>query len=630
MSRASDIATVPAAGTATVTTTAPFIPLSAARRIPRTSVALVLIAVLTALSVVAFPTPARAASQGAGFGTWAPMSPHGWHGSMMIDGVHTYCILPGAPAPTGPSVDRGVDGAAAGLSAQQLTGVNLLVTKYGQTGDPVQAAAVGWAVKALANWDETLHHFGYAGDSLAGAIDWTFSSLAPVHNADVQRLAVAYYDEARAASAGVVAASGTIVLTADAADYRHGSLRVDATTAAAGTITLGNATFVETGTSTLSNASTGVEYAIVAQAPQPGRPFEVSATGRFSVEQVAAVRYFTTDGGQDTAGPAGLLEFDVVGADTSPRVPQFAPTITTKVASAYAASGSAFVDDVQFAGSLEHWPRGDDDAHLTVTATAEVYRTDAAPAPTGGGVPPDATSVGSMAIETDPQTGPVDPYRVTSPWTLAEPGYYTAVWTIDAAQQSEEVAAALPVDYRWVEPFGETTQVVLVPAISSRAEPTVAAGRPASDTIIVEAPVPATGLVVSSSLFRTADGVAAAESCTEENLVWQSEPVTVAEAGEHTVTSPPIAETGIYYWQERAVDATGTVVHTGLCGVEHETTRVLDAPVAASTAPAALAATGAPLDSVRGTAGIAVLCATAGATLLLLRRRRYDAFAPIG
>ena len=461
----------------------------------RTAVVLVLLAVLTAFGVVALPAPAQAASAGAGFGTWAPLSPHGWHGSMIVDGVHTYCILPGAPAPTGPSVDRGVDGAAAGLSAQQLTGVNLLVTRYGQTDDPVQAAAVGWAVKALANWDETLHHFGYSGDSLAGAIDWTFSSLAPAHNAEVQRLAVAYYDEARAVSAGVVAASGSISITADSADQSRGSLRVEATTAATGTISLVNATFVENGTSTLSDAATGVDYPIVAEAPQLGHPFEVSATGRFSVEQVAAVRHFTTDGGQDTAGPAGVLEFEVAGADAFPRV-------------------------------------------------------------------------------------------------------------------------------------------VPVPSISSRAEPTVTTGHPASDTIIVGAPVPARGLVVASSLFRAVDGVAAADTCTAQNLVWQSEPVVVAEPGEHTVTSPPITEAATYYWQESAADATGSVVHTGLCGVENETTRVLDSPGESTAAPVlaapVLAATGAPLDAMRAPAGIAVVCVTAGATLLLLRRRRYDACAAIG
>ena len=326
-------------------------------------------------AVVAAPG-AHAASRGTGFGTWAPISTYGWHGSMLVDGVHTYCILPGAPAPTGQSVDQGVTGTAAGLSAQQLTGINLLVTKYGQTNDPVQAAAVGWAVKAVVNLDETLHHFGYQGDSLAEAIHWTFSALAPEHSAQVQRLAVMYYDEARAAPAGVAGASGSMVFTTDAAEPRHGSVRVDASTAAAtGTLSLAGATFVATGTSTLTDAVPGVEYPILADPPDAGRPFTVSGTGHLRLTAVAAVRHFTTAGGQDTAGPAGEVGFDVAGSDAAPRVPVFSPTITTQVQSAYA-NGGPFVDDVVFGGSIEDWPRAADGAYLPVTASAEVYRTD--------------------------------------------------------------------------------------------------------------------------------------------------------------------------------------------------------------------------------------------------------------
>jgi hypothetical protein len=117
---------------------------TASRRSTR-SFAAVFTALLVACGSVVFTAPAaHAASPGAGFGAWAPISAYGWHGSMIVDGVHTYCILPGVALPTGPTVDNGVSGTAAGLSPEQLTGINLLVTAYGQTDDPVQAAAVGW------------------------------------------------------------------------------------------------------------------------------------------------------------------------------------------------------------------------------------------------------------------------------------------------------------------------------------------------------------------------------------------------------------------------------------------------------------------------------------------------------
>ncbi|WP_314506215.1 hypothetical protein [uncultured Microbacterium sp.] len=435
-------------------------------------VALTAILIGCAGAIVTAPA-AHAASQGVGFGTWAPLSPYGWHGSMLVDGVHTYCILPGVPLPTGPTVDNGVSGTAAGLSAEQLTGINLLVTKYGQTEDPVQAASVGWAVKAIANRDETLHHFGYRGDSLAEAIHWTFSALAPEHSAQIQHQAVAFYDEARAVAPGPVAASGTMVFTTDAADSTLGSVRVEATTSAAsGTLSLSGALFVASGTPILEDAVPGIDYPIVTSPASPGRPYAVSGSGHFTLTVVAAVRHFTTAGGQDTAGPAGDVGFDVAGADAVPRVPTFAPTIATRVQSPIT-QGGPFIDDVVFAGSLENWPRTEDGRFVPVNATAAVYRTDERPEL--GAAPGNAEQVGSLALSTDPDSGPTGPYRVTSVWELPRPGFYTAVWTIGAEGQSAEVVRALPHAYSWTEPFGEPTQTTFWPEPESVTPPPSAA-----------------------------------------------------------------------------------------------------------------------------------------------------------
>lgn len=597
---------------------------SASRRRVRLLAALLAALIATCAGAVLAAPAAQAASRGTGFGTWAPISPYGWHGSMLVEGVHTYCILPGAPAPTGQSADQGVSGTAAGLSAQQLTGINLLVTKYGQTDDPVQAAAVGWAVKAIANWNETLHHFGYGGDSLAGAIHWTFSALAPAHDAEIQRLAVLYYDEARALPTGVAGASGALVFTADAADPRRGSVRVDASTAAAvGSLALAGANFAATGTPVLADAVPGVEYPIVTTPTEAGRPYAVSGTGQFRLTAVAAVRHFTTPGGQDTAGPAGEVVFDVAGADAAPRLPRFAPTIATQVPSAYV-SGGPFVDDVVFTGDTAHWPRTADGAYVPVTAVAEVYRTDVPPAPVDGGVPADAEHVGSLGLTTDAASGPSGPYRVMSVWELTAPGFYTAVWTIRAEDQVAEVAGALAPGYSWTEPFGEPTQITLRADVSSLAEATVTVGNPMSDKIIVSGPLPAGGLTVTSSVYRAEDGVEPTDACTDQALVWTSNPHTMTEPGEHVVTAPPVAQPGTYYWQERAIDAAGALVHLGVCGLAQETTRVVPptTPVPEAAAPPALAATGGSGASPRTIAGSAIGMLTAGGLLVGLSRRR--------
>ncbi|MCP2637531.1 hypothetical protein K0817_013300 [Microbacterium sp. HD4P20] len=573
---------------------------------------------------VVVAAPAHAATQGAGFGAWAPISRYGWHGSMVVDGVHTYCITPGAPAPTGTSIDHGISGSAAGLSPEKLTRINLLVTKYGQTTDPVQAAAVGWAVKAIANWDETLHAFGYAGDTLAGAIHWTFSALAPEHSQAVQDRAVAYYDEATHAAAGMTSASGSVTFTTDAADHRAGTVRVDATTTtASGSLTLTNAVFTDTGAATREGVTPGTPYAITAQQPAEGRPYSVSATGRFSAGYAAAVRHYTTPGGQDTAGPAGTVEFEVTGQDATPRMPPFAPTISTQVADRYSAGGP-YIDEITFELAAGEWPRGGDGSFLPVTASATVYRTDTEPTP-GEPVPAEAEPVGTLSLVTDAATGPNAPYAVTSPWDMAAAGFYTAVWTIRAADQSPEVSAHTGAGYSWAEAFGERSQVAVVPAITTTAQPTGTVGGTITDTIHVTGGVPADGLRISAAVYRAVDGVAASDTCVPANLVWQSEQLEITAVGSYAVTSPPIELGGTYYWQEHAVDDAGATVHTGVCGIENETSRVDAAAPAPTDSPPALAATGTGIDALRGPAGLAIGLLTAGASLAATARSRFGA-----
>jgi hypothetical protein len=564
--------------------------------------------------------PANAASQGLGFGTWAPQSTYGWHGSMLVNGVHTYCITPGAPAPTGPSADQGVSGTAAGLSPEQLTAINMLVSVYGQTGDPVQAAAVGWAVKAIANWDETLHAFGYRGDSLAGAINWTFSRLAPQHNEAVQHRAVAYYDEATRLARGAASASGTVAFAWDAADPLAGTVRVDATTAGTGSLTLSHAVFADTGSASRDGAATGTVYAIRAVPRGAGRPYDVAVTGHFSAGFAAAVRHFTTPGGQDTAGPAGTIEFDV--AATERRVPPFSPSISTQVPSRYAAGG-AYIDDITF-GHTGDWPRGEDGAYLPVSAKATVYRTMTEPV-SGDVLPEDADPVGDLALTTDTASGPNTTYRVSSAWTMDRPGFYTAVWTILAAEQPEGVRAHLAPGFAWTETFGEPSQITMVPGISTQAQATAVVGSTISDTIRVADPLPAGGLRVAGAVYRASDGVPPAASCVPENLVWQSDWIAVSRPGEYVVTAPPVEVAGTYYWQERAVDDADVPVHVGVCGIPNETTTVSAPGVPDRPTTPPLAATGVSEGWVRAASGTAVALVTAGIALLAVPRRRFGA-----
>lgn len=497
------------------------------RRTP--AVFLAVIAIVIAITFLA-PSRADAAERGSGFGTWVPISAYGWHGSMLVDGVHTYCITPGAPAPTGQTADHGTSGSAAGLSPQQLAGINLLVTRYGQTGDPVQAAAVAWAVKAIANREETLHAFGYRGDSLAGAIHWTMSALSPQHDRAVQERAVAYYDEAIRAAAGPSTASGSLVFTTDATDHRSGTVRVDTTAAATGTITLTNAVFAESGSPTLENATSGSTYAIRTSPPAEGRPYTVSGTGRFDAGLAAAVRHFTTPGGQETAGPVGHVQFDVSGADAAPRIPPFAPAISTQVTTRDAAGGP-YVDEVTFAAPEGSWPRADDGSYLPVTASAIVYRTDTEPV-AGSTAPGDEAIVGTLQLTTDPATGPAAPYTVSSSWEMTTPGYYTAVWSLRAADQSPSVVAHTGADFAWTERFGEPSQVAVIappPPAPTPTPPPVAEAPPAP----ADAPLPelaATGAEAASLRGPAAIAIALLSlgaAIVTSRRPWSAAPLTI-------------------------------------------------------------------------------------------------------
>lgn len=422
------------------------------------ALAALLCALLVSVAVGLAAPPARAADRGAGFGTWAPLSAHGWHGSMLVNGVHTYCILPGLPLPTGASTDHGVTGSVAGLSPQQLAGINAIVTKHGQSGDPVRSAAVGWAVKAISNRDTTLHAWGYRGDSLAEAVRWSMARIVPEHSDRIAQLAEAYYTEA--ASTPAISADATLTLTTDPADARNGTVRLDAP--APGTIALTNATFTANGAAELPDAQPGAEYPIVAAAPSDdGAPFRVHARAHGVAGIAPAIRYVTTPNQQDTAGPGGSLEFVAEAQDATPRPVVFSPGLTTQVAQPQI-DGGPFVDDVHLTAVDGVWPRTEDGAFVSIRATAKVYRTEEVPTEAAE-VPDDAEPVADLALTTDPVTGP-GTYRVTSDADLPGPGVYTAVWTITAESQSEETARHLQPGFAWTEKFGVATQMVTVTA----------------------------------------------------------------------------------------------------------------------------------------------------------------------
>ncbi|MFF0909644.1 hypothetical protein ACFWZW_03010 [Microbacterium enclense] len=435
---------------------------------------------------LAAPT-AHGADRGSGFGTWAPLSSQGWHGSMIAGDSHTYCVNPGEPVPTGTSTDMGISTDANGMSPQQLVFINHLVSTYGQTDDAVQAAAVGWAVKAIADLDTTLHSWGYTGDSFPEAIDWIMRRVAPDANPAIQELAQKYLAEAAAITPPRT--DGSLVLTTDGDDPTRGTVTADVDPHATGELHLENAVFSDTGSPDRGGVHDGEVFAITAAHPDGDlRPYTVRARGTFA-SRSAAVRLFVTTGQQETAGPGGMTVFEVTGEDAAPRPVRFAPRITTR---AHMDDDGRFVDAVTFVSEDGVWPQRADGTPVPIRATADLYRTSAFPAESD--VIPDGLSpVSSLQVVSDPSTG-VGTVSVSTEEAVPGPGVYIAVWRIERAAQDAEVAAHLPTDYVWRERFAEpaqTSQWAPAPPPSPTPTPTPVPTPPVVEETAPPAPAPA-------------------------------------------------------------------------------------------------------------------------------------------
>ena len=422
-----------------------------------------LVLTLTATAIVGGPAflaePASAADRGTGFGTWAPLSSTGWHGSMRVGDVHTYCIHPGLPLATGPTTDLGVRTDVNGLTPQQLVSINYLVSTYGQTDDPVQAAGVGWAVKAIVDRDTTLHSWGYEGDSLREAIDYIMRRASPENSKAIQDRAERYLAEASAIR--VPRVGGTLLLTTDINDPTRGTIAADVDPDATGGLHLEGAVFADTGSSDRTAVTPGVTYPILASPPanSDGHPYTVRARGAFTV-RAAAVRSYTTPGQQESAGPAEPTRFDLTAEDSAPRPVRFSPRIRTDAR----LEDGRFVDAVTFAPGEGVWPRHADGRFVRIRARADLYRTGAFPAESAE-IPAGLQPVARLELTTDPAIG-AGTYTATTDGPLPGPGVYTAVWRIERTDQDAETLPHLPTRYAWIERFAtpaQTEQLVAPP-----------------------------------------------------------------------------------------------------------------------------------------------------------------------
>ncbi|CAN5353668.1 hypothetical protein BH10ACT7_BH10ACT7_20240 [soil metagenome] len=399
--------------------------------------------------------PARAASMGAGIRGITPYG--GYLGNYIApDGSRVYCMDSGRDWPSG-STDGGAvtstisTGWGAQIGSVELQKVNWALSTYGQTTDPMQAAAVAAMVYAYTSNRARSHGPGR-----------TAGSHYINGNSTVQGIFDQIFSEAEANFAPVTGANGSIDITM--ANSWDGYVTVMTTPAnARGTLTLTGAVDVSTGQPT-AQVTNGSVVLIRSTPADSDRVHRVSAAANFTATTGATptVTVYDTGSQQRTirGGHPSTVTFSAT--DQTGALPlEFAPVVRTRVASEFVTTGDAFVDGLvaSLAPGSQEWRRRLDGSYLPVTAHGILYgpfteRPDAAPAPPAG-----APVVGTESVVL------AGPGAATSPGTLTAPeaGFYTWVWTIDAASQTSVVREQLPADYSFADEFGLVAETHIVP-----------------------------------------------------------------------------------------------------------------------------------------------------------------------
>lgn len=195
-------------------------------------------------------------------------------------------------------------------------------------------------------------------------------------------------------------------------------------------------------------------------------------------------------------------------------------------------------------------------------------------------------------------------------------------------------------DYHWIETLRdaegevlhrgqcgaeeETSRVLDIPVVTTKATPQAVAGDPIRDTAIVTGEVlPGTRVVFD--LF----GPSAEAVC--ETPVFSSDAVAVTGPGEYPMTdSYTDTVAGRYHWVERLLGPDGTQLAFGTCGAPNETTVVVPRPTPTPTPPAPTAppVTPTPPTGLATTGSEPFLLGGLALALLLsgaaLRRRRSE------
>lgn len=453
----------------------------------------------------------------------------GWLGSFFVPGVgYTYCVNPALdvgftndPVLTS-TYNRTYTADGAGLQGTTLTAditpreafeISYIIGTYGQLDAPKTGFSrdqATWAAAVeLAVWDRSV-------TSIKRGVtpsEWFKARWADTGYSEVgAKLAQINAAVAGQNPSGTTTASGS--LNVEMTNYRDGELVVNlAGVANADTVlTLTGAVFTATGSNTMTvNATNGLRIPITGDySPSVDageQTYNITASGTATVLGSGYGENFNllSGTGQSMARPgnAAPATFNLTGGAVDPIIifdavvsteaPQFiaegetfTDTLFATVGNGNAAPATVGRNGYAVDPAANPWPQFVNGNYVPVEARGTLYGPFLA-------LPDESPTAPSWApiVATDiPVTlnGPGE-YQADAEIGALEPGYYTWVWEIDAADQHPAVSNFMPAGYNYTDAFAQTIESTISPsnisAVSQVPEAEVAITDEVSDTLTV-------------------------------------------------------------------------------------------------------------------------------------------------
>ncbi|MDF1480346.1 hypothetical protein PYV02_14770 [Leifsonia sp. H3M29-4] len=166
---------------------------------------------------------------------------------------------------------------------------------------------------------------------------------------------------------------------------------------------------------------------------------------------------------------SGTVRIQGTALDPMDRSTAFFPTVATTVVTEALAPGDTFKDQLTFGlgdngeGVVNEWPQGATGLYYPVVANCTVYGPFTDRPVQSTTVPAGAPVAGTFSATTTTADGPTVPYAVETSETMDEAGFYTAVCSIDYAEQALFTQNFLVEDYYFQDDFGQLVETSIVP-----------------------------------------------------------------------------------------------------------------------------------------------------------------------